>query len=81
MKWKREEDEKPPFDTQVLAWIECRGCKNNTIHRHNLFGDSHAAPFHGPFLAQYYPEEPETGRPDPRWWPVKPTYWCKIEEP
>ena len=92
MNWKREEDEKPPFDTPVLAWRECKGCKNQTVHRHDLM--ARQVPTHGAFIASYYSPDPGLveyrrakgdrswdHRLEPMWAPEKPTYWCVIEEP
>lgn len=92
MNWIKEEDEKPEFNTPVLAWNTCKSCRDNKQHTHNLLARSY--PIHGPFIATYRPPD-ETlvnyrrSQGDtswdhllsPQWDPGKPSHWQYIKSP
>lgn len=93
MKWFKTEEKLPPYNENILLWIECEKCRDNVIHSHDCRARSY--PIHGAVIGHYCKADPlaadyckKEGRKEMAekvsqdyWFPATPKYWCFIKTP
>lgn len=86
--WKKESEEKPPYNVQVLVWNDCEKCRKGILDDHflDLFDNSSNSFEKGIYKRALRENDPdyedclELFKKD-YWIPFKPSHWSFVNPP